>query len=135
MTERYEGECLCGQVRYRVEGMAPRAFFFCHCSRCRKESGSAHCANLFLSEGALSWLRGQDQVRLFELEGTRKARNFCTNCGCPLPRVNKSGGVVLPAGGLEISPPLKATAHLFCDSQAEWDGQVVEAPRFGGLPG
>ena len=41
-----EGKCLCGNVRYRITGPILN-FQYCHCSRCRKFTGSAHAANVF----------------------------------------------------------------------------------------
>ena len=32
---KHAGSCLCGQVRFEIEGDFDR-FFFCHCQRCRK---------------------------------------------------------------------------------------------------
>ncbi len=134
MSETYQGECLCGAVRYRIDADAPHAIFICHCSRCRKETGSAHAANAFFYQGQLVWERGSEHLRRFELEGTRKARQFCSTCGSPLPRATASGGVVLPVGGLEPGPPLEPTAHIFCASQASWEEKLEGIPRFDELP-
>jgi hypothetical protein len=46
MTQTVTGSCLCGAVSFEVSG-AFDSFFLCHCSRCRKDTGSAHAANLF----------------------------------------------------------------------------------------
>ena len=41
------GSCVCGGIGYEIR--PPYLFFqYCHCSRCRKLSGSAHGANIFL---------------------------------------------------------------------------------------
>ena len=40
------GSCLCGAVSYEVRGPFTR-FGHCHCSRCRKASGSAHSTALY----------------------------------------------------------------------------------------
>ena len=60
MTEIAHGSCLCGAVRFEVTG-AFESFFLCHCSRCRKDTGSAHGANLFSSTAKLAWLKGEDR--------------------------------------------------------------------------
>ena len=41
----YQGSCLCGDVRYRVDGELSE-FGYCHCRSCRKASGSAYGANI-----------------------------------------------------------------------------------------
>ena len=63
-----EGVCLCGAVRYRLTGEV-RGFQYCHCSRCRKFTGSAHAANLFVRPDDLAWVEGEDRVTTFLLEG------------------------------------------------------------------
>ena len=51
------GSCLCGSVTFEVQG-PPSAFRYCHCSRCRKASGSAHAANMLVPETQFRWLAG-----------------------------------------------------------------------------
>lgn len=55
MSDKHLGACLCGAVRFEVDGAFDR-FYLCHCESCRKDSGSAHAANLFSSFASLaSW--------------------------------------------------------------------------------
>ena len=60
-----KGSCLCGKVTYQ---MSPpfNVFQFCHCSRCRKFTGSAHAANLFVTPEQFEWLSGEDYVGRYE---------------------------------------------------------------------
>lgn len=129
MTE-YRGECLCGAVRYVLTAEAPKAMFLCHCSRCRKETGTIHGANVFFARGTLSWERGGDQLTAFALPGTRKARVFCSTCGSPMPRETEEGRIVLPAGSLDDSSLVTPTAHIFCASGSAWEPAAADAPRF-----
>jgi len=131
---KYRGECLCGAVRYELEAPAPSAMFLCHCSRCRKETGTIHGASVFFASGQLRWERGDANLRAYALPGTRKARLFCQTCGSPMPRVAKEGGIVLPAGSLDDSSLVQPTAHIFCESAAAWEPQAARAPRFPELP-
>jgi len=52
---KHLGSCLCGEVRFEIVGNFER-FFLCHCGRCRKDTGSAHAANLFSSTAKVHWL-------------------------------------------------------------------------------
>lgn len=49
---KYSGSCLCGEVTFEIEGDF-EDFYLCHCERCRKDTGSAHAANLFSSTAKL----------------------------------------------------------------------------------
>jgi hypothetical protein len=135
MTEVHHGSCLCGAVRFEIVG-AFEHFFLCHCSRCRKGSGSAHGANLFSASAELRWRSGEANVRSFALSGTRHARSFCATCGGALPSVQLNGALlVTPAGSLDSALSARPTAHICVASRADWDERLEEAPSFDGLPG
>lgn len=132
MNEHHSGSCLCGAVRFTVEGAFDR-FYLCHCSHCRKDTGSAHAANLFSSAASLEWLSGKDQVATFILPGTRHQRCFCVICGSALPLESPFGWVV-PAGCLDTALSKRPDAHLFVASRAAWDQHLETLPAFDGFP-
>ena len=135
MSTATAGSCLCGAVRFEVSG-AFEAFFLCHCSRCRKDSGSAHGANLFSTMASVTWLAGQDQVRSYRHPGTRHERSFCGECGSALPSLQMEGALlVVPAGSLDTAIDIRPTAHICCEARAEWDADLTNVPHMDGLPG
>ena len=134
MSAKLTGGCLCGQVRFEVDGDAG-PFFLCHCSHCRRDTGSAHASNLFMAPGRLDWQAGQERVTRFDLPGTRHTRCFCSTCGSALPYVRPGGaGLVVPAGSLHGPVGLRPTAHIFTASRADWDHALEQLPFFDGLP-
>lgn len=128
----YQGECLCRAVAFHIVADAPRAMYLCHCSRCRRETGSMHGANVFFEDAELVFDRGEAEVRRFHLDGTRKKRWFCGTCGSPVPR-SEGGRVVLPAGSLTAGT-VDPTAHILCDSRADWEDAAARIPRWPGYP-
>lgn len=73
----HRGSCLCGAVRFEVEGelAAPSA---CHCSQCRRQSGHywaatevARDALTVIGLEQVTWYRSSEKVR----------RGFCATCG------------------------------------------------------
>ena len=131
---QYTGSCLCGACRYVIRGQKPEAMYLCHCSRCRKETGTIHGANIFFNEAQLSWESGQDNMTCFKLKDTRKQRAFCKTCGSPLPRQDEERQVVLPAGSLDDDTFLEPTAHIFCASRSSWEDKIMDLKRFDELP-
>jgi hypothetical protein len=128
------GSCLCGAVRFEVEGNF-RRFYLCHCGRCRKGTGSAHAANLFASGADLRWVTGKDRVTRFTLPSTRHSKCFCSTCGSALPYVASDGAwVVVPAGSLDSDVTLKPDAHIFGSRRASWDNDFREIPVMEGSP-
>lgn len=133
-NQTHSGSCLCGAVKFEVHGTF-ESFYLCHCTRCQKDSGSAHGANLFSSTAKLEWLQGQNQVRAFQLPGTRHAKAFCQNCGSGVPSLQKGGAlVVVPAGSLDTSNDMKITARIYCASAPAWAAAINEAPKYDKLP-
>lgn len=133
MTHKHSGSCLCGAVAFEIDGDFDK-FFLCHCSRCRKFSGTAHASNLFSSDATIIWLAGEDRVKPYELPGTRFTKNFCADCGSPLP-IQRGEGVIVPAGCLNTPVDIKPNAHIFFADKANWDEHLEEVVTFDQLPG
>lgn len=124
----HSGSCLCGEVRFEIVGEFER-FYLCHCEYCRKDSGSAHAANLFTSTARLAWLSGQDSITRYTLPSTRHSRSFCSVCGSALPGAQKDGALlVIPAGSLNTAVSMRPDAHIFVASRADWDHALEEVP-------
>ncbi len=130
------GSCLCGSVAYQIRGEAVR-FYHCHCSRCRKTSGTGHASNLFIRpQTSLEWLRGEDMLKHYKVpEADRFYNLFCKNCGSPMPRVvPELDGVLIPAGSLDCESPIKPGARIFWDSRADWSCSDDQIPVFDEYP-
>ncbi len=126
------GSCLCGSVKF--EATAPfAAFRYCHCSRCRKASGSAHAANLFVPETQFKWTAGESLLKRFpHPQSERFAVSFCTNCGTRMPhKVNTTDNMLIPAGVLDADPETRPTNSIFWKSKSAWYISPHELPKFG----
>ncbi len=125
------GSCLCGAVSYRLSG--PYRFFkYCHCSRCRKATGSAFAANILVPVDQFSWQSGKDLLRRFELPGAKGfSTTFCDRCGSRLPWVTRDGAwVLVPAGSLNEDPGARPEKNIFWDSRAPWYASADTLPAF-----
>jgi hypothetical protein len=125
------GSCLCGEIAFEVEGPFDR-FLNCHCSRCRKVTGTAHSCEVIVSASALRWLRGEASVVRYELPRARSfATAFCRTCGSPMPHLTRSGReAIVPAGGFDEPLGAAPDRHAHWASRADWyvhgDGLPVE---------
>ncbi len=120
-VEEIEGGCLCGTVRYRARGPWLR-FVHCHCSRCRRATGTGHATNLIAGPEAVGWLAGEERVVRYDLPEARSfATCFCSACGSPLPRRTRAGTAwVIPAGSLDRAPAIAPDTRIFWESRAPW---------------
>ena len=122
MTQQtFHGSCLCGAVRYEIGG-EPTKFYHCHCSRCRKASGTGHASNLLVKPGSLKWIKGEELIRSYKIpEAKRFTSRFCSVCGSQVPRyVKETDFIVIPAGSLDTESPIQPQARIFRDSRASW---------------
>ncbi len=130
-NELLRGGCLCGAVTYEVNAPFLR-FAHCHCSRCRKATGSAHASNLYVPPDQFSWTSGQDSVVRFDLPTARSfSTTFCGSCGTPLPHHTRSQReIVVPAGSLDTEPSVSPEAHIFWKSRPRWSCINGDLPQF-----
>ena len=126
----YKGSCLCGAIQYAVNGELSE-FGYCHCTSCRKASGSAHAANIGAERGDLSLDDPNSFLKEYE-SSPGKIRAFCGNCGSPLyaflranPRV-----VRIRLGTLDTPLNKTAKAHTFVCDKASWELIEGDLPQF-----
>lgn len=126
----FEGSCLCGGVKYRLTA-EPGAFGYCHCTSCRKASGSAHAANAPVDRAAFELLQGQSVIREFE-SSPGKLRAFCSNCGSPLyAYLSATPGVLRIRLGTLDTPFFKQPqAHTWVSDKAPWEPIEGDIPQF-----
>jgi hypothetical protein len=130
------GSCLCGALRYELRGEVQR-FYHCHCSRCRKTTGTGHASNLLITPAtSLHWVSGGDLLATYRVPEAQRFRNcFCPQCGSPLPRViPELDAVLVPAGTLDGEPPVAPQARIFWDSRAQWSCADEGLPRYPEYP-
>jgi hypothetical protein len=131
---KHTGSCLCGKVVFEIEGDFER-FLLCHCERCRKDTGSAHAANLFSSTAKLKWVSGQNNVKVHNFKSTGHIKSFCSDCGSALPNIQMEGTLlVVPAGCLDSDVPIQPQGHIYFANRANWDNDLGKVPRFDQLP-
>ncbi|MCZ7680221.1 MAG: GFA family protein [Sandaracinaceae bacterium] len=76
----HRGSCLCGAVRFEVEGSLPPPDA-CHCTKCRKHSGHV-LASTDVKRAALT-VHGAEHVRWYR-SSEKVRRGFCETCGSSL---------------------------------------------------
>lgn len=130
-----KGSCLCGSIQYEIDPPF-RLFQYCHCSRCRKFTGSAHAANLFVPASQFRWLAGLELLGKFDLrEAKYLTTSFCKACGSSMPwEVKGVPNMVVPAGTLDDDPGMKPQQNIFCGSGAPWYVESSELPKHDALP-
>ena len=81
-AEPLAGSCLCGGVRFEVTAPFRRANH-CHCSRCRKHSGTFGLTQGRVARDGFRLLAGEELIRAFRPDGGA-VKAFCSVCGSSL---------------------------------------------------
>ena len=126
----YKGSCLCGAVEYQIDGeLGP--IVYCHCSRCRKVTGSAFTAVSPVASSDFHIVKGGKHLRSYSNESGFH-RVFCGTCGSPIigKRENLPETVRVRIGTLDTPSYAKVSAHIFVNSKAEWESIPDDAPQY-----
>ena len=111
------GKCFCGAVHYAV----PDEFRYamnCHCSNCRRATGSAFKPLAGIERDKLSITQGRDGLLVYGDENRNDTH--CKACGM---------------GTLVDDPSIRPTRHIFVGSKAPWFTITDDLPQYETLPG
>lgn len=123
------GSCLCGEVHYAVADEFKYAAN-CHCSDCRRSTGSAFKPFAGIEQGKLRLTKGADSVFIF---GDRAANHdvHCKVCGSFL--YSSLGKFVhVTMGTLIDEPTIRPDAHIFVGDKAGWEKIADDLPQYHG---
>lgn len=128
----YSGQCLCGEVKVEVRGSITD-IIHCHCSLCRKSSGTAYATNGFVLSAEFSLVQGKELLNAFSLKQGR-LRHFCSRCGSPVYSSNAAdpSRIRIRLGILDSEITERPISHNFVSSKACWDNLDADLPRYDG---
>jgi hypothetical protein len=116
-----KGECNCGAVAFEIDAELSDVYV-CHCSICRRATGSNGIAVVVVDNDAFRWTRGEDRIEVWQKPGADWRMSFCRVCGSPLPGVNDPRRMFVPAGAIsDGGESLRVVHHLWVGSKACWD--------------
>ncbi len=122
------GACLCERVRYQVAD-AFRYAAICHCSKCRRTTGSAFKPFAGIERDRLEVTASADALRLYGDATTHDAH--CGICGSLLySQVREARFAHVAMGTLIDEPSIRPTHHIFVGSKAAWDRITDDLPQF-----
>ena len=111
------GQCLCGAIRFEVEGelAGPDA---CHCTNCRRWSGHVWASTdvprdrvTIHGEDKIGWYQSSEKVR----------RGFCSRCGSVLffdPPVKDWIGIAM--GAFDKPTGTQLAVHIFTADKGDY---------------
>jgi hypothetical protein len=127
------GRCYCGAVEYVVEDAFLYAAY-CHCSKCRRFTGSAFSAFGGIEIDKLAVRTGAPElVKLWE--SPTGYDSFCRRCLSPLYSIVRERKYVHVRLGSLVDPPSrKPDHHIYVGSKAPWHEITDDLPQYDELP-
>lgn len=129
----YHGKCLCGEVQITINGNISN-IIHCHCSLCRKNSGTAFATNGFINAADFNITSGEQYINVFSFKPGRN-RHFCSKCGSPVYSSNTQDAARyrIRLGILDSDIVEKPMSHNFVSSKANWEDLDANLPKYNGL--
>lgn len=128
------GCCQCAGVRFEFCG-EPTDASFCHCSICRRLSGSAFAAYIEVASDDLKVNAGIDLIRRYDITA-RLTKKFCSSCGTSLFTEHSAFPqfTYVSLGVLDNDDGVVPEYHQFTASKAKWYSITDGLPQYREWP-
>ena len=127
--EILEGGCLCGRIRYRIQGI-PDHVGHCHCGNCRKVTGAAFATFAWVEDKNMTWTgTAPKSYRSSELG----RRGFCAHCGTTLYfqyDEDSEKGWDLDVGSLDDPGAVTPKFHTWYPNHVKWLTLTDDLPKY-----
>lgn len=126
------GQCTCGAVRYRLTS-APLFVHCCHCSWCRRETGSAFALNALIEADRVELLQGTpEDTTLPSASGKGQIVSRCPSCHIALWSTYAGSGPAIRfvrVGTLDMPEALPPDIHIYTADKLPWVALPPGVPR------
>jgi len=114
------GSCQCRAIQYKISEK-PFDCCFCHCSICRRLTGSAAGSYGTLSSYNFHWLKGESLLSSYK-QNERLIRQFCSQCGSPIVSHHSLAPdqCFISLGSLDSDHGVSIEYQQFVASKANW---------------
>jgi len=130
----YEGGCLCGAVRYRLN-TRPQTINACHCDACKKMSGGTNLLIITAPRDGFEHLSGEvERFRRTAESGRQSDVVRCATCGTRLWHEPQAPIIVIAAGTLDDPSWVVPATHIWVDKASPAALMHDDAVQFAGQP-
>jgi hypothetical protein len=125
----HTGSCLCGRVRYEIDGELTDVLN-CHCSMCRKLHSAAFRTRATVQTKDWKTISGAEFIKFYE-SSPGEYKGFCSECSSSLfTKFDRHPDVLgFPLGTLDTDPGIKPGRHVFVNSKAPWFDITDQLPQ------
>ncbi|WP_213881795.1 GFA family protein [Pseudomonas sp. dw_358] len=114
------GQCLCGAVMFSL-AQAPATFYRCHCSLCRRQTGTGHNCATIVAQAQFQWTAGQSEIGSWQKPSGYR-NDFCRQCGSTVPNALRGTAFVwVPLGLLDDVGGMTCVGDFSLNDAMPWD--------------
>ncbi len=124
MSASLKGQCLCGDIKFRLDGPIIRSAA-CHCKQCQRWAGN-YWPSASVSQDHLVLVTGSESLAWYE-SSDKAERGFCIICGSSLfwrLLDNKENWVAVALGAFNTPNELNEGKHIHTDSAGDYYNQI-----------
>ncbi|WP_309950919.1 GFA family protein [Acinetobacter calcoaceticus] len=127
------GSCLCHEIKFSITNEI-ETIYHCHCSLCRKQSGTGSNAATLVGKDKFKWLSGLELIRTYKKE-TGFTSSFCSKCGSPVPNlVGNTHFMWIPLGLLDQDIVVLKKLNFCVFSKSNWANTIEADESYKQLP-
>lgn len=130
------GGCLCGAVRYEIDGAAEFSVL-CYCRDCQRASGTGHVPVMGARRAQVQISGATARYAVRADSGQLAIRHFCRTCGTLLFGASDDDADPLMSiyvGTLDDLSAFRPTSAICTRSRPAWDRAVDGLREFHGMP-
>lgn len=118
VSETHEGGCLCGSLRYRIEGPI-ESVAHCHCAMCRRWSGAVAVTWITVPLERFEIVKGELKTYRSSAHGERRS---CPACASQIVfwSSQQPGDIDIALGSLDRPEKYPAGRHIWTSARLPW---------------
>lgn len=122
------GRCLCGEIRYEIDGDLP-PLVNCHCQYCRRAHGAAFITLAWLPRSCFRFTAGEQSVTRYTVGDGYRC--FCKLCGTRIfnGQTTEAGFISLIISTLDDGSHPGPVLHMNIESKAAWHVITDDLPQ------
>jgi|SRR4051794_36993022 hypothetical protein len=132
MSEKFEGGCACGSVRYALK-TRPMFVHCCHCRDCQRQTGSAFVINALIETDRIEGLAGTPVPVAVPTDSGRPHDIYrCPECQTALwsDYGGRPGLRFVRVGTLDDPAAIRPDVHIYTRSKLPWVALPDGVPTF-----
>jgi hypothetical protein len=122
MSEKFEGRCACGSVRYALK-TRPMFVHCCHCRDCQRQTGSAFVINALIETDRIEGLAGAPMPVAVPTDSGRPHHIYrCSECQIAVwsDYGGRPGLRFVRVGTLDDPGAIRPDVHIYTRSKLPW---------------